>query len=42
MLQVAAEPVYAKVMRELLFTHKGHELYLRNPKSFNIPLGVYV
>lgn len=37
--QVVAEPSYVKVMGELLFSHHGQELYLRNPASFNIPFG---
>eukprot|EP00877_Chromochloris_zofingiensis_P015133 jgi/Chrzof1/9874/Cz04g19080.t1 len=39
MTQVVAEPTYPKVMSELLWSHRGQELYLRNPASFNIPIG---
>ncbi|WIA33494.1 hypothetical protein OEZ86_006620 [Tetradesmus obliquus] len=38
--QVVAEPAYSGIIAELLFSHEGHELYLRSPASFNIPLGV--
>lgn len=38
-VQVVAEPTYPKVMSELLWSHRGQELYLRNPASFNIPIG---
>ncbi|KAI8476483.1 MAG: hypothetical protein J3K34DRAFT_259587 [Monoraphidium minutum] len=37
--QVVAESSYDSLMRELLFSTKGQELYLRNPASFNIQPG---
>jgi hypothetical protein len=38
--QVAEEPAYASMLRELLFSQKGQELYLRNPRLFNLPTGL--
>lgn len=38
-LQVVSEPAYSDIMKALLFTSDGMELYLRNPASFNIPTG---
>eukprot|EP00878_Enallax_costatus_P030761 GHUV01033548.1.p1 GENE.GHUV01033548.1~~GHUV01033548.1.p1 ORF type:complete len:254 (+),score=115.16 GHUV01033548.1:109-762(+) len=40
MTQVVSEPAYSEIMKALLFTSDGMELYLRNPASFNIPPGV--
>lgn len=37
--KVVSEPAYSDIMRALLFTSDGMELYLRNPASFNIPTG---
>eukprot|EP00775_Hariotina_reticulata_P013760 gene13760-13879_t len=38
--QVVSEPTYSNIMKMLLFSADGEELYLRNPASFNIPYGV--
>lgn len=40
--QVAAEPDYSIIMRELLFSNVGSEMYLRNPAALAVPLGVTV
>jgi hypothetical protein len=39
LLQVVGEPAYIDIITELLFSGEGHEMYLRSPASFNIPLG---
>jgi hypothetical protein len=39
LLQVVGEPAYTDIITELLFSGEGHEMYLRSPASFNIPLG---
>eukprot|EP00879_Flechtneria_rotunda_P014393 GHRR01015040.1.p1 GENE.GHRR01015040.1~~GHRR01015040.1.p1 ORF type:complete len:1094 (+),score=407.36 GHRR01015040.1:691-3972(+) len=40
MTQVVSEPAYSDIMKALLFSSDGMEMYLRNPASFNIPTGV--
>jgi hypothetical protein len=40
MTQVVADPAYADIMKALLGSRDGQEMYLRNPASFNLPTGV--
>jgi hypothetical protein len=35
---VAAEPGYSKIIRELLYSSTGQEIYLRNPMALNLPM----
>jgi hypothetical protein len=39
MTQVVADPAYADIMKALLGSRDGQEMYLRNPASFNLPTG---
>jgi hypothetical protein len=39
MTQVVADPAYAGIMKSLLGSQEGQEMYLRNPASFNLPTG---
>jgi len=39
---VVSEATYSSIMKTLLFSAEGEELYLRNPASFNIPYGTQV
>lgn len=39
---MVSEATYSSIMKTLLFSAEGEELYLRNPASFNIPYGTQV